>query len=216
MLQPKISIFKVLRKLREVINNKYIFYRRFVIVLYDVEDYENDEIDFEKSQFVIRRINTIDKDTEDKINRAFKKVDFHPLPFDVEEARERLRNNYRFIAVEHNCEFVGWTWDAVGFIYIPELEETMKLKETEAFTYNAYIQKDYRNKGLNRLMLHGKISALKKEGFKKEWAHIWFWNAPSLTSFTHMGWEIVGYYHYVRFFFIKIRYRAYKKGNCGI
>jgi len=96
------------------------------------------------------------------------------------------------------------------------LEETIKLNDREAFSYNTYIQKDYRNKGLNKLMLHGKVSYLHDEHFTKEWGHIWRWNAPSLTSFTHMGWKIVGSYHYLKFFFIKIRYRAYNKTECGI
>lgn len=208
------TILTGLRNARRLLNDKYIFYRKIAIVMYDVKNYER--INFGKSGYAIKRINIIDRDTVDKLRNALNKVDFSPLPFDIQEAKERLKNKYRFVVIEHDGEFVGWTWDAVGLMYIPELEETIQLKDREAFSFNTYIHKDHRNKGLNKLMLHGKVSFLQDEHFTKEWGHIWDWNIPSLTSFTHMGWKIVGYYHYFKFFCFKIRYRAYNKSECSI
>jgi GNAT superfamily N-acetyltransferase len=207
----------ILRKLFKVTTDKYIFYRRIAIVLYDVENYTNNqELKSEKLNISVKRIKTIDKNVESKLQKALSRVDFRPPPFDVEEAKKRLNNNYHFIVLEHNGEFIGWSWDAVGFIYIPELQETITIKDKEAFSFNTYIEKSYRNKGLNKITLHAKIQSLHKEKFRKEWGHIWSWNKPSLKSFTHMGWQIFGYYHYFRFFFLKIRYRAYSKKECSI
>ena len=213
----KMEILKGLKKFAALVNEKYVFYRRIAIVLFSIENYIDDrELISNKLKITIKRITAIDENIEKKLQEALLNVDFHPLPFDVKEAKERLNRNYRFVVLEHNEEFIGWTWDAVGSIYIPELEEIVKLKEKEAFSFNTYIEKSYRNKGLNKIMLHGKIRFLRNEKFKKEWGHIWSWNIPSLKSFTGMGWEIVGYYHYFKFFFIKIRFRAYKRKDCSI
>lgn len=217
MEKGQFSRFGKLGKIVKDVADKYVFYNRIAIVLYDVENYERPNYNrFVKNGFEIKRIKTIDKNIEEKLIKALSKVDFQPLPFDVNEAKERLRNNYCFVVVEHNDKFVGWTWDAVGFVLIPELQERIELRDKEAFSFNTYIEKSYRSKGLNKLMLHGKISFLYDEGFKKEWGHIWRWNIPSLKSFTHMGWKIVGTYHYFRLFFIKIRYRSYSKTECAI
>ena len=214
MTKSTIFAFRVFQTLNKLMENKCIFYRKIAVVLYDVENYE--KLNLEKPEYMIKRINAIDQETEDKIKKALQQMDFRPLPFDLEEAKKRLENKYRFVVIEHDGEFVGWTWDAVGFMYIPELEETIRLKDREAFSFNTYIHKDHRNKGLNKLMLHGKVSFLQDENFTKEWGHIWSWNIPSLTSFTHMGWKIIGYYYYFKIFCIKIRYRGYKRTECSI
>jgi len=211
------SFIRNLPKIGRIVENKYISYRKIAIILYDVENYKKDIArNNEQSEYIIKRVNVIDEHVEDKIYTALQKMDFRPLPFNVEEARKRLRNEYRFVVIEHRDAFIGWTWDAVNFIYIPELEETIKLKEKEAFSFNTYIQKEYRNKGLNKKMLHTKIFLLHEEQFTKEWGHIWYWNKPSLASFTHMGWKIIGTCHYFKFLNIKLRYRTYNKKECTI
>jgi hypothetical protein len=207
-----------LKKYLDFINQKIIFYRKVAIVKYDISNYKiiNDITLQNYQKFNVKRIITLNPKIEKKLNAALLKVDFSPLPFTINEAKKRLTNGYHLIIMENNDEIIGWTWDAVRSYYIPELNEKIDLKQNECFSYNTYIDKRFRNKGLNKIMLHGKIASLYNEGFEKEWGHIWAWNIPSLKSFTGMGWVIIGYIYYFKFFFIKIKYRSYSKNAFSI
>jgi ribosomal protein S18 acetylase RimI-like enzyme len=206
----------ILKKLSKAFNSKYIFYRRIAIILCELEEHNNQNFNLEQLNITVKRVKYIDKKIENKLKNALLRMDFRPLPFDIDNARHRLNNNCHFIIIEQNDELIGWSWHAVGSVYNPELEERIKLNDRDAFVFNTYIEKAYRNRGFHKIMLHEKIKSLREEGFKKEWGIVWEWNTPSLKSFTHMGWQIFGYYHYFRFFFLKIRYRAYSKKECSI
>jgi GNAT superfamily N-acetyltransferase len=195
-------------KIKKVINNRFIRYRQFFIVECDIENYRDDnEFNHKKSNILMRRIKTIDKNHENKITNALSKMDFNP-PFDIHEAKERLKRGYYFIIAEHNDEIIGWRWAAINSIFIPEIGKKVKLKNKEAYGFNVYIEKPYRNKGINKMLFKEEASYLHKDHFRKIWGLTYCWNIAPTKSLTHIGCKIAGYYHYFKFFFITIRFRS--------
>ncbi len=213
MLGFKFRTLGYLQKINKAINERYIFYRRFAVVEYNIENHKNDnKFNQEKSKIFVRRIKTIDKNLEEKISDALSRMDFNP-PFDISEAKKRLEKGYYFVIAEQNDEIIGWRWAAINSIFISEIGKRVKLEKREAYDFNAYVEKLYRSKGINKIMIRHEVSCLHNARFRKMWGLNYSWNIAHLKSLTRMGYKIVAYYYYFKFFFIKIGYRSQLKQN---
>lgn len=74
------------------------------------------------------------------------------------------------------------------------------LKEDEAWIGPTYVIKEYRSKGVHRLLLIKTISLLNKIGINKTYTAINRNNIPSIKSFKNVGFEIIGTINIQRFF----------------
>lgn len=201
-------MWNLIQKIWRLLNDRYIFYRRLVVIERHIEKKQSMiGSNIKKSEFSAKRVMNINGLLETKIKKALLRMDFHP-PFDIKEAKRRLKDGYFFIILEHNGEVIGWSWAAVNSIYIPEIEKEVNLGNRTAFSFNTYINKHYRNKGLNRLLFQMQLKSLSEEHFSIIWGLIYSWNENSIKSLTAMGWEITARYYYLKFIFIKIRYRS--------
>ena len=151
-------------------------------------------------------VEKIDEALSEKIEKALGKMVFHP-PFDIKEAKDRLRRGYYFIILEDGREIIGWCWAGIGTVYVPEIQKSVVLGRGEAIGLNAYIAEDYRGKGLIGLVYRKKFESLNADGYTKILGFPYSWNQDSIKSMMSSAWRIVGDYYYIRLLFIKIRCR---------
>jgi hypothetical protein len=152
---------------------------------------------------VARKIYEINSCEEDKIRDALDRKGFKS-PFNVNEAKQRIKDNFYFIVVEKNEKIIGWSWAGVGNVYFGEFNCKIKLKKDEAFSFNTYVAPDFRGLNVNQITLNEKLSQLKKDGYRLIWGLIYPWNKSSLRSFEKNRWNRLGNFYFLRILFIPI------------
>jgi GNAT superfamily N-acetyltransferase len=127
-----------------------------------------------------------------------------PPAFDVAEAYERLHNGCYCFVCEDKGRIVGYTWFAAGKGYITEIQSTIRLKERQAYAYNAYVIKRYRGDNIFRDLLITGARAMQRKGFTGGVAYTMEWNGVSRAilpkvAFSEIGRVTVGYFLTIRY-----------------
>lgn len=195
--------------MRYFLRNKIFHFSSMCAVEYDLTRFPMDtqaiSTEIGGELFVSNRLCDFDQVLEMSLEKAISKMDFTP-PFTLDEARRRLERGHYLIIVETDGMIVGWSWAGVGMVHFGEFDCVIKLNEGHAFSFNTYIDKEYRGKGLNQLVLNQQLLCLKKDGFKKVWALIHVDNKASLRSYLKNGWRNIGYYRFLKLFFMSFRF----------
>jgi len=195
--------------MKHFIRNTIFHYSSMITVAYDLERFPPgkqvacNEID--GGRFIARQIHMLDPVMENELEKAVARMDFSP-PFTLEEARMRLAGGHYFSVVENENQIIGWSWAGVGKVFFGEFNCMVELKQRHAFSFNTYIDKEFRGKGLNQLVLNQQLLCLKKDGFKKVWALIHVYNKASLRSYLKNGWLEIGRYRFLRICFLDFKF----------
>lgn len=147
----------------------------------------------------------INSDYRAKIEKAIAQMDFKP-PFDIEEAKHRIKEGWYFVILENGKEIIGWSWAAVNRVFFDDFNCFIRLKEGCAFSYNIYIKKQYRGRRLNHITLRELLYQLRHDGCEKTWVLVHKWNYGSLRSLNSMGWRVVGHYNFIKLMFLNLRF----------
>ena len=128
---------------------------------------------------------------------------FRPA-FDADEACERLRNGGYCFVCEDKGRIVGYTWFAAPEKYIMEVQSTLRLKEGQAYAYNAYVAKKYRGGNIFRDLLITGARVLHFRGFTGGVAAAISWNGATRAilpkvAFSEIGRVTVGYFFTIRY-----------------
>jgi GNAT superfamily N-acetyltransferase len=140
-----------------------------------------------------------------KMEKAISQMDYKS-PFNIQEAKRRIKEGGYFIILENGSEIIGWSWAAVNRVFFDEFNCFIEIKERCAFSYNLYIKKQYRGKRLNHVTLGELLYQLKNDGYNKAWVLVQKWNNGSLKSLNSMGWRIVGDYKFIKLMFLNFRF----------
>ena len=159
----------------------------------------------EEMEIFPKRLEKINSDDAKKLEDAINRMDGKPT-FDVEEAKRRLSMGFYLITLQCNDEMIGWNWGGVNRVYFGEFNCHLKLKKGHAFSYGTYVQKEYRNKGINNILKKELSFHLKKDGYDKIWGLIHKWNHASTNSLLKMNWKIIGDYNFIKFLFMNFKF----------
>ena len=151
------------------------------------------------------RLREITADDAKKLEEAIHHMDGKPT-FDAEEAKKRLGKGFYFITLQCDNVVIGWNWGGINKVYFGEFNCQLKLKNDHAFIYGTYIQKEYRNKGINGILTKELSFHLKKDGYDKIWSLIHKWNHASIKSRLKMNWKIIGDYNFIKFLFMNFKF----------
>jgi hypothetical protein len=140
-----------------------------------------------------------------KVGKAISQMDYRP-PFDIQEARRRIKEGGYFIILENGSEIIGWSWAAVNRVFFDDFNCFIKIRERCAFSYNLHIKAQFRGKRLNHITLGELLYQLKNDGYEKTWVLVHKWNYGSLRSLNNMGWRMVGHYNFMKLIFLNFRF----------
>ncbi len=94
--------------------------------------------------------------------------------WDVNEAKNRLMNNWKLIVFMPDTTIKGWIW----------LDNTNEPK-------NIYVNKEYRNKGIGKELYYEMYNLCKKNNIEKIQGYIDDWNISSIKCIKNAGWNVV-------------------------
>jgi len=151
------------------------------------------------------RLKEITSDDERKIQDAISRMDIKPT-FDVHEAKRRLNRGFYFVNIEHNNKIVGWTWTGINKVYFEEFNCNLKVRKNQAFGFNAYIEREYRNRRLFNILRYERDYHLKTDGYEKLWGLIHKNNYAQIKSCQRMNYEFIGNFTFVKFLFISCKF----------
>jgi RimJ/RimL family protein N-acetyltransferase len=166
---------------------------------------DSSPIAVDRMEFIPKRLREITPEYEAKIKGVLYRMDFKP-PFDIQEAKRRLKKGYYFIILENDIEIIGWSWAAINRVFFDEFNCHINIKGKHAFFFNTYVYKGFRGKGLNHIVFHEKLHQLKKDGYDKIWGLIYKSNKPSRRSFQKIGFEEIGSYRFAKLLFMNFRF----------
>lgn len=180
-----------------------------VVVEYDLSRLLTKEIAYpivvDGMQVVAKQLQEITPEYENRIISAIQKMDFTP-PFNIQEAKRRLKEGYYFIILENDIEIIGWSWAAINRVFFDEFNCHINIKGKHAFSFNTYIHKAFRGKGLNHIVLHEELHQLKRDGYDRFWGLIHKSNKPSRNSYQKIGFEEIGSYRFAKLLFMNFRF----------
>ena len=180
-----------------------------VVVEYDLSRLPTKEIAYpivvDGMQVVAKQLKKITPEYETKIISAIQKMDFTP-PFNIQEAKRRLKKGCYFIILENDIEIIGWSWAAINRVFFDEFNCHINIKGKHAFFFNTYVHKGFRGKRLNHIVFHEKLHQLKKDGYDKIWGLIYKSNKPSRRSLQEIGFEEIGSYSFAKLLFMNFRF----------
>ncbi len=119
-------------------------------------------------------INTIDFDSLAKEIEEFKKELNWDEMWDVNDAKNRLKNNWKVVVFMPNDIIKGWIW----------LDNTGEPK-------NIYVNNEYRNKGIGKELYYEIHNICKKNNIEKIIGYIDDWNIYSRKCIESVGWHEV-------------------------
>lgn len=152
-----------------------------------------------------KRLREIRPEDGTKIEHAIKRMDIKPT-FDLEEAKKRVSHGFYFITLQLEDKIIGWDWAGVDKVYFDQFNCHIQLRKGHVFSFNTYIEKAYRGRGLNSIVVKGKLYELVKDGYGKIWGLAHKWNQASIKSFENMNWKFLGNYNFIKLFFLNLRF----------
>lgn len=157
-----------------------------------------------EEKVVAKRIKTISSNIEKMMEEAILRMDFKPQ-FNINEAKERLRNGYYFICILNEKAIIGWKWTAFKEVYIEDFYCKIKIRKDHTYSYNEYTQKEYRGHGLMSIIRNEEKYNLKKDNIKVNWGLIYSWNKSSIRNSLKNGFKIIGKFYFIRFLFLTFK-----------
>jgi GNAT superfamily N-acetyltransferase len=107
------------------------------------------------------------------------------------------------VAAIEGKQAVGFNWFGGGSIWIPELKKYLELRKNEVLLYDAYVASEWRNQGINSLILEY-IQRYSKRGMSDKelilFAHNW--NKPVHHLVTRRGFKLSGKIYFGSIFLV--------------
>ncbi len=183
---------------------KYIFSNIVMkTVHYDLSKLPDQEpptdVIIDGNQLDCRIIQALDIEMTSMLEQAFARMDAKQS-FSISDIHKRLSAGYVFSVGIIQDHVVGWTWGAINKVYFSDFNCTINLEEKVAFSYNTFIDKDYRGKKINNYILNNILLYFKQKHYKKIWCLIYPWNIASIKSYTNNGWKLTGDYRFIKLF----------------
>jgi len=121
----------------------------------------------------------------------------------VNDLRSRFSAGHRCVAAIEGKQAVGFNWFGGGSIWIPELKKYLELRKNEVLLYDAYVASEWRNQGINSLILEY-IQRYSKRGMSDKelilFAHNW--NKPVHHLVTRRGFKLSGKIYFGSIFLV--------------
>lgn len=190
------------------LRNFIFFYKKPAIFFRDLSEKNNTANFFKKYHhqndgYNFVKIENIDDEFEEQFNGAIRKIDFKP-PFDLDDARNRLKRGYMFFVIFFENEIVGWRWYAFKKVFCEDFRCNLKIRDDQAYGYNLFVNKDHRGKHLAaRLIISGE-PYLREIGVKSIWIINYDWNIPAQATVRKAGYRKIGYYRLVNILGLKL------------
>lgn len=119
---------------------------------------------------------------------------------------ERLKQGDRCILAIHKGKIVGYLWTMAESTMELTQSKFMKISENRAYSYKAFVLKEYRGMRVLDEMYPHLIELLKKDGKIYAISSIDNDNKASLKTTRRGGYKMVGSIIHIRFFGLKIDY----------
>jgi ribosomal protein S18 acetylase RimI-like enzyme len=86
-------------------------------------------------------------------------------------------------------KIIGYNKTGYSNVYIEDFKRVYKFPHNVAYTYDIFVDPNYRNQNYGTFLLGKVCMHLKKRGFKSIWAHIPPWNTSSITMHQKLGFK---------------------------
>ncbi len=114
-----------------------------------------------------------------------------------EEISTGLTMGHMYTNLKYRGKIIGYNKTGFNSIYIEDFKKQYLFPQNVAFTYDTYIDPEYRNRNYGAFLLNRVCNNLKQKGFKAIWAHIPPWNKASESMHRKLGFQrqkMIAYY----------------------
>ncbi|GAB4345967.1 MAG: hypothetical protein Kow0099_26780 [Candidatus Abyssubacteria bacterium] len=105
---------------------------------------------------------------------------------------------HRFPCLRDGGKVIGYIKFGIERVFVNDFGQVMAIPPDAAFIYDTFIMPTHRSEGLAKYLISRTVDFAKENGFRCVWCHIPAWNKPSISAFTHAGFEAVGKVRYLR------------------
>lgn len=152
--------------------------------------------------FVVKKL---EPQLNEKIEQTISRMDIKPS-FDINEIQKRLAKGFFFAVAMVEDKVIGWTWGAVNKVYFEDFNCWIKITDSFVFTYNTFVDKDYRGKRVGQYLKDEMCHCLKSNGYIKIWGLVHTWNKASLKSNLRFGFKLSGDYRFIKLFGLNLHF----------
>lgn len=130
---------------------------------------------------------------------------FKPI-FDLEVAKERIREGERCFICRADGEIAGYVWFAPDRKYILEIQAILQMAKQEIYSYNAYVLERFRGRDVIAQLQRFGRGRLSGDGFQREICATMAWNSrPDHILLKKLNMQVIGtvsagYFMTYRFF----------------
>jgi GNAT superfamily N-acetyltransferase len=190
------------RKLR----NKIFFYNKEVVGCLSVLDTVS--YAHPKVAVIVRPAETSDLQELKRLTKGYKKRDF----------LQWINDNYIFHIAQlqpskNEKKIVGYVCVCPAHKYAHKLVSTLKLKNTDYWAVDAFIDPEYRGKGINSAIASSFLTQAKREGYKRGYGTILFNNNASRRSYAFIGEKEIGVFITITILGLTFNLLKRNKGN---
>lgn len=107
-----------------------------------------------------------------------------------------LKEGHMYTSLKLHNRTIGYNKTGFNNVYIEDFKKVYRFPPGVAFTYDTYIDPNYRNKGYGAYLLYNVCTYLKSKGFRSIWAHIPPWNKASIVMHEKTGFQKKEYIAY--------------------
>jgi len=114
-----------------------------------------------------------------------------------EEINTGTRMGHLYASLKYNGRIIGYNKTGFRDVYIEDFKKVYRFPDGIAFTYDTYVDPEYRNRNYGAFLLGRVCSHLKEKGFRSIWAHIPPWNKASESMHRKLGfrkYEFIAYH----------------------
>lgn len=118
--------------------------------------------------------------------------------YNPEEISTGLPMGHLYTNLKYRGKIIGYNKTGFNSVYIEDFKRVYQFPKNVAFTYDTYINPEYRNRSYGAFLLSKVCINLKEKGFKSIWAHIPPWNNASESMHRKLGFQhqhkMIAYY----------------------
>ncbi len=117
---------------------------------------------------------------------------YHPMEIKTGLSEEHLYSN-----IKYKGKIIGYNKTGFSKVYIQDFKDVYQFPQNIAYTYDTYIDPEYRKRYYGTILLSEVCRYLKLKGFKSVWGHVPPWNKASIALHKKLGFkqhQLISYY----------------------
>lgn len=100
-----------------------------------------------------------------------------------------LPEGHLYTSLKYKGKIIGYNKTGYRRVYVQDFKREFRFPGNVAYTYDTFIELEYRSRNLGAFLLNEVCKSLKEQGFKSIWAHIPSWNNASISMHQKLGFK---------------------------